>query len=48
LDKNVAMKVASGILSEYPDKTKLIFTNSIEFWKGVDQIIYLENGRIIK
>jgi ABC-type transport system involved in cytochrome bd biosynthesis fused ATPase/permease subunit len=48
LDKNVAIKVASGILSKFPGKTKIIFTNSLEFWKGVDQIIYLENGKIVK
>lgn len=48
LDKNVAHKVAQGILSNFKDKTKIIFTNSLEFWDEVDYIYELENGNIIK
>ena len=48
LDKNVARKVASGIMSNFSGKTKIIFTNSLEFWDEVDYIYELENGKIIK
>ncbi len=44
----MASKVANGILANYNNKTKIIFSNSLEFWDEVDYIYQLENGTIIK
>jgi ABC-type transport system involved in cytochrome bd biosynthesis fused ATPase/permease subunit len=48
LDKKVSRLVARGILSQYPGKTKIIFSNTLDYWQGVDYVYFLENGSIVK
>lgn len=46
LDRKVAQKVATGILNNYQEKTRIIFSNSTEFWNGVDRVYFIENGQL--
>ncbi len=48
LDKKVAKQVALGILRNFRGKTKIIFSNTLDHWQGVDYVYFLEKGSIIK